>query len=453
MATIVRSRPAAVHRPAADWQPEDAAFWERTGAATARRNLVLSVLTGHIGMSVWSLWSVLVLFLGPQYHIDASGKFVLTAVPTACGALLRVPWTFAVARFGGRNWTVVSCVLFLVPTVLTGIVLRPGVHYGTLLAVSVVAGVGGANFSSSIANMNGFYPQRLKGWALGVTAGGGNLGVPAVQLVGLLVLATAGAAHPRVLLAVYLPLIVLAAAGAALGMDNLGSADRAGSARGALRAAARDRDCWLVSALYLGAFGSFIGFAFAFGQVLEVEFHRQFATPVQAACVTFVGPLLGSMTRPLGGMLADRRGGAVVTGWTFAGMSGSAAVVLVASERHSLPLFLGGFLLLFALSGLGSGATYKLIPELYRTRALRALAAGADPAATERTAKLGASALIGISGAVGSFGAVLVEAAFRQSFLDAHDGNPAYLAFLGYYGFCLLLVRRRYPGPRSRRRT
>ena len=131
----------------------------------------------------------------------------------------------------------------------------------------------------------------------------------------------------------------------------------------------------------------------------------------------------------------------------------AAAVVLLASERHSLPLFLGGFVLLFALSGLGSGATYKLIPELYRARALRAPAGGADRAATDRAAALGASALIGISGAVGSFGAVLVEAAFRQSFLDAHDGNPAYLAFLGYYGFCLLLVRRRYPGPRSRRRT
>ena len=47
-----------------------------------------------------------------------------------------------------------------------------------------------------MANINVFYPQRLKGWALGLNAGGGNLGVAAVQLVGLLVLATAGAASP-----------------------------------------------------------------------------------------------------------------------------------------------------------------------------------------------------------------------------------------------------------------
>lgn len=178
-----------------DWRPEDIAFWEEAGAKIARRNLLFSVLSEHIGFSVWSLWSVLVLFLGPKYHIDPAGKFTLTALPTALGAVLRLPYTFAVARFGGRNWTVFSALLLLVPTVLAGIVLHPGVSYGTLLAVACVAGVGGGNFASSMANINAFYPQRLKGWALGINAGGGNLGVPVVQLVGLAVLSTAGAAQ------------------------------------------------------------------------------------------------------------------------------------------------------------------------------------------------------------------------------------------------------------------
>lgn len=182
--------------PLTPWEPEDAAFWERTGARIARRNLVFSVLSEHIGFSVWSLWSVLVLFLGPEYHIDVAGKFTLTALPTALGAALRLPYTFAVGRFGGRNWTVISALLLLLPTTLAALVLTPGVSYGTLLAVACVAGVGGGNFASSMANINAFYPHRLKGWALGINAGGGNLGVPAVQLLGLLVLATAGAAHP-----------------------------------------------------------------------------------------------------------------------------------------------------------------------------------------------------------------------------------------------------------------
>ena len=180
-----------------DWRPEDPEFWNTTGRAVARRNLVFSVLSEHIGFSVWSLWSVLVLFLGPEYGFDPAQKFLLTALPTLVGAALRIPYTFAVGTFGGRNWTIVSALLLLVPCALIAVFLEPGVSFGTLLAISLVAGVGGGNFASSMTNINAYYPLRLKGWALGVNAGGGNLGVPVVQLVGLLVLATLGATHPR----------------------------------------------------------------------------------------------------------------------------------------------------------------------------------------------------------------------------------------------------------------
>ncbi|HJD84577.1 nitrate/nitrite transporter [Kitasatospora aureofaciens] len=433
-AVLEAGRPA----PLAGWDPEDEEFWARAGARIARRNLVLSVLSEHIGFSVWSLWSVLVLFLGPEYHIDTAGKFALTALPTALGALLRLPYTFAVARFGGRTWTVISALLLLVPTALAAVVLEPGVPYGTLLAVACVAGVGGGNFASSMANINAFYPHRLKGWALGVNAGGGNLGVPAVQLLGLLVLATAGAAHPRLLPLIYLPLIVLAAAGARWRMDNLPRGSRGEG--GVLREVARDPYGWAVSTLYVGTFGSFIGFGFAFGQVLQVQFHDRFDTPVKAAALTFLGPLLGSLLRPVGGRLADRYGGARVTLATFAAMGVSTAVVLAASRAGSLPLFLGGFIALFVLSGLGNGSTYKMIPAHYRARAQAAIAAGADPVAAEADSRRRASALIGLAGAIGAFGGVLVNLAFRQSFQAGHNGDPAYLAFLAAYLLCSALT-------------
>ncbi|MEY9875901.1 NNP family nitrate/nitrite transporter-like MFS transporter [Streptacidiphilus sp. MAP12-33] len=419
-----------------DWRPEDEDFWSEAGARVARRNLVYSVLSEHIGFSVWSLWSVLVLFLGPAYHIDAAGKFTLTALPTALGAGLRLPYTFAVARFGGRNWTVFSASLLLVPTVLAGIVLHPGVSYGTLLAVACVAGVGGGNFASSMANINAFYPQRLKGWALGINAGGGNLGVPVVQLVGLAVLATAGAAHPRLVPLVYLPLIVLAALSAALRMDNLTSLR---NDRRALREVAREPHSWVISLLYIGTFGSFIGFGFAFGQVLQVQFHQQFDTPVKAAYLTFLGPLLGSLVRPVGGRLADRFGGARITLATFVLMAGGAGAVLAASHAKSLPLFLAGFVALFVLSGLGNGSTYKMIPAIFQVRA-----------ATDEDARRGASALIGMAGAIGAFGGVLVNLAFRQSFLSSKNGDAAYWAFLAVYAVCSLVTWAVYLRPGSR---
>lgn len=445
----VRITEAPAPRPhrITDWRPEDPVFWETTGARTARRNLVHSVLCEHIGFSVWSLWSVLVLFLGPEYGIDPAGKFLLTAVPTLTGSALRLPYTVAVAVFGGRTWTVVSALALLVPTVLTVCVLHPGVSYTTLLAVAAVAGVGGGNFASSMANINCFYPQRLKGRVLGINAGGGNLGVPAVQLLGLAVLATAGAAHPRILPLLYIPLIVAAAVAAYLRMDDLAHVRPVGRP---LREVSRNPHTWLVSLLYIGTFGSFIGFGFAFGQVLLVQFPDAFPTPVRAASLTFLGPLLGSLARPVGGWLADRWGGARVTFWAFAAMAAGTLLVLAASQHHSLPLFLTGFVLLFVLSGLGNGSTYKMIPGIFRAEVRRRAAAGTDTRAAEERSHRHASALMGIAGAVGALGGVIVNVAFRQAFLDSGTGEAAYAAFLALYLLCLAVTWAGYLRPARR---
>lgn len=431
-----------------DWRPEDSTFWTRTGAAVARRNLVFSIFAEHVGFSIWSLWSVFVLFLGPEYHIDPAGRFLLTTLPTAVGAALRLPYTFAVRKFGGRNWTICSAALLLVPCLVAAVVLHPGVPYGVLLAAATVAGVGGGNFASSMANIDSFYPDRYKGWALGLNAGGGNIGVAAVQLVGLAVLAGGGRQHPRLILAVYLPLVVLAVAGAALFMDNLTAAT---NERRALRDVSRDAHAWVMSVLYVGTFGSFIGFGFAFGQVLQVQFKADFDTPLKAAYLTFLGPLVGSLIRPVGGRLADRFGGARVTFWNFVAMTAGAVAVLVASVQRSLPLFLVGFIALFAFSGLGNGSTYKMIPAIFRARAALAVAGGAAPAGADREARRLSGALIGLAGAVGAFGGVLVNLAFRQSFLTYHNGNAAYLGFVGWYALCFVLTWLVYLRPSRNR--
>jgi len=431
-----------------DWRPNDPASWEGGGKRIALRNLVFSILSEHVGFAVWSLWSVFVLFLGDDYGFTPAQKFLLTTAPTALGALLRLPYTFAVDRFGGRNWTIVSSLLLLVPCVLAGLVLHPGVDFGTLLAVACVAGVGGGNFSSSMANIESFYPERLKGWALGLNAGGGNLGVAGVQLVGLAVLATAGKDHPQVMLAVYIPLVIVAATCAALFMDNL---TQATNERRAMRDVCRDPHTAVMSFLYIGTFGSFIGFSFAFGQVLLVQFADTFDTPVKAASLTFLGPLVGSLIRPVGGRLADRFGGARVTIVVFAAMAAGAAVVLAASQRASLALFIPGFIALFALSGLGNGSTYKMIPAIFTAKAARAVAAGADLEAEARNARRLSRALIGIAGSVGAFGGVAVNLALRQSFLSNGTADAAYVAFIAFYLVCGAVTWAVYLRPSPRR--
>jgi NNP family nitrate/nitrite transporter-like MFS transporter len=386
------------------WDPEDERFWEAEGKHVAKRNLIFSVISEHIGFSVWSMFSVLALFMGPEYGIDPAGKFFLVAVASLVGAALRAPYGFAVARFGGRNWTAFSAALLLVPATALLIIMEPGTLYSTFMVAAILTGVGGANFASSMTNINSFYPLRLKGRALGVNAGGGNIGVAVVQLLGLLIIAGADVSSPRLLLGIYLPLIIATTVLSARYMDNLGPVR---NDTGAAKEAVRDRHTWIMSFLYIGTFGSFIGYSFAFGLVLTAQFGR---TPLQAASLTFMGPMLGSLVRPIGGQLADRLSGARVTLWTFALMTAAAGVVVVASLRESLPLFIGGFVTLFVLTGIGNGSTYKMIPGIFQAKARTRGLTHEAAAAQARRLSGAAMALIG---AVGAFGGLGINLALR----------------------------------------
>ncbi|NIH82368.1 nitrate/nitrite transporter [Amycolatopsis viridis] len=416
------------------WEPENAAFWAATGKRIAHRNLWFSVFAEHIGFSVWTLWSVMVLFMDPRYGFSAADKFLLTSTPTLIGAIARLPYSWAVARFGGRNWTIISALLLLIPSIGAAIVMEPGTPLWAFLLVAALGGVGGGNFASSMTNINAFFPERAKGMALGLNAGGGNLGVAVIQLLGLLVIATAGTGAPRIVLAVYVPLIVLAALCSALFMDNIASVR---NDKKAMREIIGDAHTWVMSFLYIGTFGSFIGYSFAFGLVLQNQFGR---TPLQAAAVTFLGPLLGSVARPAGGRLADRVGGMRVTFATFAGMAVLTVILIVASNTGSLALFTTAFIVLFVLAGVGNGSTYKSIPAIFRTKAEAAIAAGADEATEMRTARKRSGALIGLAGAIGALGGLFINLAFRQSFLDTGSGVPAFAGFLAFYGICFLLT-------------
>ncbi|GLZ54374.1 nitrate/nitrite transporter [Actinomycetospora sp. NBRC 106378] len=419
-----------------DWRPEDESFWNGGGKRVANRNLWFSVFSEHIGFSIWSLFAVLVLFMPEQtYHIDTAGKFFLVSMPTLVGSVLRLPYTLAVAVFGGRNWSVISAALLLVPTILLAVFMHPGTSYTTFMVIAAIAGVGGGNFASSMTNINAFFPEKEKGKALGLNAGGGNLGVAVIQLLGLLIIATAGTGSPRILLGIYIPLIVLALLGSVLFMDNLTSVR---NDTGALKEACSEAQTWIISFLYIGTFGSFIGYSFAFGLVLQNQFGR---TPLQAATLTFIGPLLGSLIRPVGGALSDRIGGVRVTFWNFVAMAVAALICIGASAVDSLPIFVIGFVLLFITSGIGNGSVYKMIPAIFRTKALASSESrGWDQQAALLWARRISGAVIGIAGAIGAFGGLLINLAFRQSFLTMKSGVPAFWAFLAFYAVCFAVT-------------
>jgi MFS transporter, NNP family, nitrate/nitrite transporter len=443
-----------------DWDAEDVDAWNNGGAKIARRNLIWSIFAEHIGFSVWSIWSVMVLFMPLNvYHIDAAGKFFLVAMPTLVGAILRLPYTFATATFGGRNWTVFSALVLVIPTGLTlYFMAHPGTSYTTFMVVAAIAGLGGGNFASSMTNINAFYPQRLKGWALGLNAGGGNIGVAMIQIVGLLVIATVGNRSPHWVCAVYLVLLSVAAVGAALFMDNL--TNQRTNGRSMIDVMAY-RDSWLIALLYIGTFGSFIGFSFAFGQVLQISFlanlsHGAKVTPamtaqaaLHAAQIAFIGPLLGSVVRPLGGWLSDRTGGSRVTLYTFALMIGAAGWLVVfglmGDSSHRAPsggmlaAYVAGFVVLFILSGIGNGSVYKMIPSIFDAKAQSKDAF--NPAEKADWSRRMSGALIGIAGAIGALGGVGINVVLRASYLSpAKSATMAFWVFLGFYVLCAVIT-------------
>ncbi len=443
-----------------EWDPEDVVAWEAGNKDIARRNLIWSVAAEHVGFSIWSIWSVMVLFMPASvYGFSAGDKFLLGATATLVGGCLRFPYTFATAKFGGRNWTIFSAVVLLIPTVGTIVLLaNPGLPLWPFLVCAALAGLGGGNFASSMTNINAFYPQRLKGWALALNAGGGNLGVPMIQLVGLLVIATVGDRRPYWVCAVYLVLLAVAGLGAALYMDNL---RQYRIEMNTMRKVLTEPHTWVIATLYIGTFGSFIGFSFAFGQVLQINFiaggQSTAHAALHAAQIGFLGPLLGSLSRVYGGRLADRIGGGRVTLGALCAMILAAGILVTVStfgDHHTGPapasLMIGyvvGFVALFILSGIGNGSVYKMIPSIFEARSHTLPLSEGERRQWSRSMS---GALIGFAGAVGALGGVGVNLALRQSYLSSGTATSAFWVFVGFYIAAsvltwLIYVRRPLP--------
>jgi NNP family nitrate/nitrite transporter-like MFS transporter len=351
-------------------------------------------------------------------------------MPNLVGAVLRLPYTAAVARFGGRNWTTASALLLTIPVLLLWYcVTHPELPFWVLLACAATAGLGGGNFASSMANISYFFPDSRKGLALGLNAAGGNIGVANVQLVVPLVIMIGVAAGELPMLRnaalMWLPLIVAAALCATLFMDNL--ATTRASFRELLEPV-RSQHAWVMCLLYIGTFGSFIGYSAAFGLLIKTQF-----TGVAVAHYAFIGPLVGSLARPLGGWLADRLGGARVTAWVFISMGAAVLLLMATVGKHDFAVFLAAFLLLFALSGTGNGSTYRMIPAIFVAESKRTVT---DRATAEMLARRRAATVIGLAGAVGAVGGFLIPLGFAAS-LRGGTIYTALVAFLAFYGLCL----------------
>jgi NNP family nitrate/nitrite transporter-like MFS transporter len=429
-----------------EWNPEDENFWKSKGKAIAKRNLIWSIVAEHLGFSIWLIWSIVATKL-PQagFHYTTDQLFQLVALPGLIGSLMRFPYTFAVTTFGGRNWTVFSAAVLFIPTLaLAYFVTQPDTPFWLMLLVAATAGLGGGNFASSMANISFFYPDRIKGWALGLNAAGGNIGVSGVQLLTPLLLGfglislyqatpTAEGLYLQNAGLMWMLPLVIAVIGAFFFMNNLTSARS--TFKDQLAIVGR-KHTWIMSYIYIGTFGSFIGYSAAFPLLIKTQF------PAVTVAIAFLGPLVGSLSRPLGGLLADKIGGAKVTFWNFIAMGAATIGVMYFVDIKGFAGFLTMFLILFVTTGVGNGSTYRMIPSIFREAKLKEAKGSGETgrALALKAAGIEAAAALGFIGAIGACGGYLIPRGFGASIAATGAPHLALQIFLAFYVTCIALT-------------
>jgi len=200
-----------------------------------------------------------------------------------------------------------------------------------------------------------------------------------------------------------------------------------------------NKHTWAMTVIYTMTFGSFIGYAVAFGLAIKVVFGFQHimvdgvmthgtANPngPSALMYAWTGPFIGALIRPFGGMMSDRLGGAKVTQIISVIMVMAAlgvayfmkkAYVSATPEEYFTP-FLILFLILFAATGIGNGSTFRTIANVFD--------------------KEQAGPVLGWTSAVAAYGAFIIPKVFGE---QIKGGTPEYAlyGFAAFYMVCIAL--------------
>ncbi|WP_435521569.1 nitrate/nitrite transporter [Aquamicrobium terrae] len=431
-----------------DWRPEDPKFWAQTGQRIAKRNLWISIPALLLAFAVWMVWSVVVAQLPSiGFAFTQDQLFWLAALPALSGATLRIFYSFMVPIFGGRLWTTLSTASLLAPALGIGYAVQnPDTPYLIFAVLALLCGFGGGNFASSMANISFFFPRAEKGNAMALNAGLGNLGVSVMQFLVPLAItagvfgALGGPAQElsdggRIWMQnagfIWVPFILASTAAAWLGMNDI--ADARASFREQAVIFTRTHN-WVMCLLYVGTFGSFIGYSAGFPLLSKLAFPE-----VDALKYVFLGPLVGALSRAGTGWLSDKVGGARVTFWVFAGMIASVLGVIWALQIGSFAGFFAFFIALFFFTGVGNASTFQMIPVIMRKEVAR-LAPDRDATEQRRQSEREAAAIIAFTSAIGGYGGFFIPKAYGTSIGMTGSPLAALWAFLAFYVVCLAVT-------------
>ncbi len=367
------------------WDPENEEFWETTGKVIAWRTLRITTANLTMAFAVWFVVSALVVRLGDiGFDLETTQLFWLAALPGLAGGTLRIVNTFLIPVYGTRHVITAASFALLVPLVGWFFAIQnPETPFVVLALLAFLVGVGGGSFSSFMPSTSLFFPKRLQGTALGVQAGVGNFGVSLVQfvvpwIIGFGLLGSLGGPQRYVTadgvsdiwlqnaVFVWIPIVIGFSFWAWFGLRSV-----------PVRASFRDqldifgnKHTWLLTSLYVMAFGSFAGLSAAFPLLIK-ELYGGFENAPDPLAFAFLGPLVGSIMRIAAGPVSDRIGGAKVTMASAVGLLACAIGITFTTEPASKDLFIWfviWMLGLFFFSGIGNASVYKQIPMAFEAR-------------------------------------------------------------------------------------
>ncbi len=422
------------------WNPEDPVFWSEVAAPAARRALAITTAGLTLSFATWFMWSAIVVRLPDVgFQLSVSQRFLLTAVPGLVGATLRIPYSFIVQMFGTRAVVTLATASLLVPSIGVGLAVRdPSTPFWVLVLLAAAAGFGGGNFSAFMSSTSLFYPKAKQGAALGIQAGIGNLGVSMVQLATPLVIGGAlfgGAAGGPLSSSVtgkdlwlqnaaflwVIPVAIVTILAAAL----LRSIPVTASFR-QQAVIFRRKHTWVMTLLYFMTFGTFSGLAASFALLIREVFGKLPGAP-DPLKYAFLGALVGSVSRPVGGWISDKLGGARVTLFSGALMLVATAVAMLSFRPSSMadfPLFLGAMLVIFFASGIGNGSTFRMIPVIFPRQE--------------------AAPVLGWTAAIAAYGSFVIPMLIGWSVSSFGSPRVAFGMFAAFYVVNLVLCHHYY---------
>jgi NNP family nitrate/nitrite transporter-like MFS transporter len=322
-------------------------------AKTASRpnlQLLLGTLSFTICFAAWGLISAFAPRFREVFHLTATQTAFLVGVPVLLGALLRIVTGMLADRFGGR--AIFTLLMLAVAIPAYGVPLASS--YRQLVLVAFFLGIAGSSFAVGVGFVSRWFPPEKQGGALGIY-GLGNIGQSAAVFLGPAVALAAGWENvfrgTAVLLMVWSVVFYLCA-------RNSPAAARPSSFGEMLQLLSRERLCWVLSLFYFLTFGGFVAFSIYLPVLLKDQFGLK---PVDAGFRTAGFVVLATLSRPLGGWLSDKIGGARILQAVFLGI---VPFALLMSWPAMLPFTVGALGCAFLL-GVGNGGVFKLVPQYF----------------------------------------------------------------------------------------